>query len=90
MCENQGLLALRSPDEAGAARDALAEAVERWRALGLTSWLARSLVLRAEAERRSGAARARSQRSDAEAEQILDRLGTPRRQRSALLHPLGV
>jgi len=51
--------------------------------------LARSLALRAEAERRSGA-RARAQRSDAEAEQILDRLGTPRRQRSTVLHPMGV
>ena len=85
--ENQGLLSLRSAHDAEAARDAFTAAVERWRALGLTSWLARSLALRAEAERRSGA-RARAQRSDAEAQRILDRLGTPRRQRSTLLHPL--
>ena len=85
--ENEGLLSLRSARDAEAARDAFGEAVERWRALGQTSWLARSLALRAEAERRSGA-RARAQRSDAEAQRILDRLGTPRRQRSPLSHPL--
>ena len=89
MCENRGLLSLRSSHDAGAARDAFDAAVERWKALGLTSWLARSLALRAEAERRDGA-RARAKRSDADAERILDRLGTPRRQRSALLHPLGI
>ena len=87
--ENQGLLFLREQGEAEAARDAFAEAVERWRELGVTSWLARSLALRAEAERRCGA-HARARRSDAEAQRALDQLETPGRQGSALLNPLGM
>jgi class 3 adenylate cyclase/tetratricopeptide (TPR) repeat protein len=86
--ENEGLLLLRERGEADAARSALGEAVERWRELGVTSWLARSLALRADAERRSGV-RARAHRSDAEALRVLDRLETPARQRSAVLNPFG-
>jgi hypothetical protein len=85
--ENHGLVSLLDGgnDEAAAA---FQEAVERWRELGWTSWLARALTLRGEALRRDGdLARAASAR--ARARRVLDRLETPKGSREAILAPLG-
>ena len=84
--ENRGLLELRShrPD---AAAVAFHEAVERWRELGVTAWLARALAMQAHAERRAGNRR-RAPRLMSKAEEVLDALNTPTAARASLLRPL--
>jgi class 3 adenylate cyclase/tetratricopeptide (TPR) repeat protein len=84
--ENRGLLELRShrPD---AAAVAFHEAVERWRELGVTAWLARALAMQAHAERRAGNRR-RAPRLMSKAEEVLDALNTPAAARALLLRPL--
>jgi class 3 adenylate cyclase len=85
--ENHGLASLLDGgnDEAAAA---FQEAVERWRELGWTSWLARALALRGEALRRDGD-RARASSARARARRVLDRLETPTGSRATILAPLG-
>jgi hypothetical protein len=84
--ENRGLLELRShrPD---AAAVAFREAVERWRELGTTAWLARALAMQAHAERRAENRR-RAPRLMSKAEEVLDALNTPAAARALLLRPL--
>ena len=85
--ENEGTISFRE----GAYEEAAAsfrEAVERWRPLSSTVWLARATAMNGEALRRSGdrrgAAAARSR-----ARRLLDRIDTPPRDRDAILTPLG-
>jgi class 3 adenylate cyclase/tetratricopeptide (TPR) repeat protein len=84
--ENRGLLELRS-GRADAAAVAFHEAVERWRELGVTAWLARALAMQAHAERRAGNRR-RAPRLMSKAEEVLEALNTPAAARASLLRPL--
>lgn len=84
--ETAGVIALAGGDP-GAAVTALDLAVERWEPLGLSSWLARSLALRAEALRACGD-RARAAASVARARSVADRIGMPSTERSSIESPL--
>ncbi|MGH2540250.1 MAG: ATP-binding protein [Actinomycetota bacterium] len=84
--ENHGLASLREGGNEEAAAS-FHEAVERWRGLGWTAWLARALAMRAEALRRDGD-RARAGPARAGARKVLERLETPRTSRDAILSPL--
>jgi class 3 adenylate cyclase len=85
--ETAGLAALA----AGRAQDAAAAfagAVDRWRQLGLTAWLARAHALQAAAARRA-ADRPAADRLLAQAADVLDRLKVPAQARPTVLAPLG-
>ena len=84
--ETAGVAALCRHD-AGAAVTALDEAVERWERFGSTSWLARSLALRADALRVAGL-RAPAAASMRRARDTMDALATPARHRASVERPL--
>jgi class 3 adenylate cyclase/tetratricopeptide (TPR) repeat protein len=84
--ENHGLASLLDGGNEEAAAS-FQEAVERWRGLGWTAWLARALAMRAEALRRDRD-RSRAASARARARKVLDRLETPGTDRVAILAPL--
>ena len=86
LAETTGVAALRR-GEIGDALDAFDTAVERWRAFGSTSWLARASALRAEALRASGD-RARAAASSGRARATADRIGMPKAERATIERPL--
>jgi class 3 adenylate cyclase/tetratricopeptide (TPR) repeat protein len=85
VAESDGLVAL-SEGSTGEATAAFAAAVERWRQLGLTVWLARALSLQAETARRAGDLR-RAGGLRSQAGTVLDRIKTPARHRAGVLSP---
>ena len=86
LAETTGVAALRR-GEIGGALDAFDDAVERWRAFGADSWLARASALRAEALRASGD-RARAAASSGRARATADRIGMPKAERATIERPL--
>jgi tetratricopeptide (TPR) repeat protein len=86
LSENRGLLAMRTRRGLPAALKAFAGAVHHWRALGVTSSLARAISLLGEAERRDGNPR-RADRLTSETEAVLDSLKTPEASREPLRRP---
>jgi hypothetical protein len=64
------------------------EAVELWRVLGSTVWLARALAMQGEALRRAGDRR-RAAPALTQARRVLDRLETPAGSRDSILAPIG-
>ncbi|MGZ5306763.1 MAG: ATP-binding protein [Actinomycetota bacterium] len=84
--ENLGLASMLEGENEEAAA-AFREAVEQWRVLGWTVWLARALAMRGEALRRAGDRR-RAAPALARARVVLDRLETPGGSRDAVLAPL--
>jgi class 3 adenylate cyclase/tetratricopeptide (TPR) repeat protein len=85
--ETGGLAALTA-GEAGEAAAAFTRAVDHWRRLGLTVWLARALSLQSAAARRM-ADRLTADRLLTRADDVLDRLRTPAHARPTVLAPLG-
>jgi tetratricopeptide (TPR) repeat protein len=83
--ESEGLWLL--PRDPVAAAQELGRSAERWRALGLTAWLARALALTAEGRDRAGDRRGAAA-ARLEAGRVLDVLGTPAGTRARLLDPL--
>ena len=84
--ETGGLAALAA-GQAEAAAAAFARAVDLWRQLGLTVWLARALSLQATATRHS-ADRPTADRLLAQADNVLNRLRVPASARPTVLAPL--
>jgi class 3 adenylate cyclase len=86
--ENDGLVALLD-GRAAAVAAAFAEAVGRWQQLGITTWLARALSLQAAATDRAGNPR-QAGRLGSRADSILERIGTPTRNRPGIRAPIPV
>jgi len=84
--ETAGIVAMVRGDRP-AGIDALDRAIERWSALGSTSWLARALAMRADALAVTGD-RARAAASRGRAEAVADRIGMPAREGASIEHPL--
>lgn len=84
--ETAGIVAMVRGDRP-AGIDALDRAIERWSALGSTSWLARALAMRADALAVVGD-RARAAASRGRAKAVADRIGMPARERASIEHPL--
>jgi hypothetical protein len=80
--------ALASATAAGAAAAAFARAVDHWRKLGVTVWLARALSLQSAAARRM-ADQPTAEGLLTQADDVLDRLKTPAHARPTVLAPLG-
>jgi hypothetical protein len=85
--ETGGLAALTAGEGEEAAA-AFTRAVDPWRQLGLTVWLARALPLQSAAARRM-ADQPTADRLLTRADDVLDRLKTPAHARPAVLAPLG-
>lgn len=85
--QNRGIASLLRGD-AVAAGAAFGEATDSWSARGFSSWLARALAMQAAASRSAGDART-AKDLDRRAEQVLDRLRCPARQRASILDPFG-
>lgn len=85
--ETGGLAALTAGEGEEAAA-AFTRAVDPWRQLGLTVWLARALSLQSAAARRM-ADQPTADRLLTRADDVLDRLKTPAHARPAVLAPLG-
>ena len=87
VAETAGVAALVREDPRSAVV-ALDAAVDRWERFGSTSWLARSLSLRASAQRAIGD-RARAAASTGRATATMDAVGMPLRSRGSVELPLG-
>ena len=85
--ENHGLASMQADGNEEAVAS-FREAIELWRVLGWTVWLARALAMQGEALRRSGDRR-RAAPAFTQARKVLDRLETPAGSRDAILAPLG-
>jgi tetratricopeptide (TPR) repeat protein len=85
--ENHGLASMQADGNEEAVAS-FREAIELWRSLGWTVWLARALAMQGEALRRSGDRR-RAAPAFTQARKVLDRLETPAGSRDAILAPLG-
>ena len=85
--ENHGLASMQADGNEEAVAS-FREAVELWRVLGWTVWLARALAMQGEALRRAGDRR-RAAPALAQARKVLDRLETPAGSRDAILAPIG-
>ncbi len=85
--ENNGLASMMADGNEEAVAS-FRDAVELWRVLGSTVWLARALAMQAEAFRRSGDRR-RVASALTQARKVLDRLETPAGSRDPILAPIG-
>ena len=85
--ENHGLASMQADGNEEAVAS-FREAVELWRVLGWTVWLARALAMQGEALRRAGDRR-RAAPALTQARKVLDRLETPAGSRDAILAPIG-
>ncbi len=85
--ENHGLASMQADGNEEAVAS-FREAVELWRVLGWTVWLARALAMQGEALRRAGDRR-RAAPALAQARNVLDRLETPAGSRDPILAPIG-
>ena len=85
--ENHGLASMMADGNEEAVAS-FRDAVELWRSLGWTVWLARALAMQGAALRRSGDRR-RAAPAFTQARKVLDRLETPAGSRESILAPLG-
>jgi class 3 adenylate cyclase/tetratricopeptide (TPR) repeat protein len=84
--ENRGLTLLRSDDIDESVRS-FDLAIERWVALGLTSWLARALAMRADVLSARGD-RARAAASRTRSRAVADQIRMPASERASIAYPL--